>query len=146
MIYTLLAQIDNPIAKNLSPKTGSQGVQLFGSLLQSIIGILLTLGAIAFFFYFILGAIRWILSGGDKGQVENARNQITHAVVGLLILFALFAIITLIETVFDVCILFIDLGPLQVANPSVSNASCGFYPPIPGPGPAPGGGGSPLGN
>lgn len=126
MLSTFLAQIENPVAKNLSPKTGSQSVQLFGSLIQTIVGVLFAVGAITFFFMFLLGAIRWITSGGDKAAVEGARNQITHALIGLVILLAIFVIIKLIEEIFSVCILFIDVGVLKVGSPDVSNAFCGI--------------------
>lgn len=127
MIFELLTQIDNPIARNLSPKTSGQGIQLFGSLIQKIVGVLFFIGALFFFFQFLLGAIKWITSGGDKTQVEAARNQISHAAIGLLVLFAIFVIVKIIETVFSVCILFIDLGPLKVGSTDVSNVICGLH-------------------
>ena len=58
----------------------------------------LVIAAIVFFFILVMGGVRWITSGGDKGKTEAARNQITAALVGLVIVFAAWAIIQLIET------------------------------------------------
>lgn len=72
--------------------------------LNKFIGLAISLGfiiaAIVFFFMFISGGIRWITSAGDKGKVEAARGQITHAIIGLLLTFALYVILGLIEDFF----------------------------------------------
>lgn len=67
-----------------------------------IIKLLLTVAALAFFIWLILGGIRWITSGGDKTKTEEARNQITAALVGLVIVFAAWAIAQLINTFFGI--------------------------------------------
>jgi len=59
-----------------------------------------------------LGGIRWIMSQGNKGNVENARNQITNALIGLAIIFAAWAIMKLIETLFGVNIFNLTIKPL----------------------------------
>jgi len=66
---------------------------------------ILVIAAILFFFMLIIGGIRWILSGGDKAGTESARNQITAAIVGLIIVFAAWAIATLVGNIFGVNIL-----------------------------------------
>jgi hypothetical protein len=43
-----------------------------------------------------MGGIEWITSGGDKGKTESARNKITAAVIGLVILAASWAILGLV--------------------------------------------------
>lgn len=63
---------------------------------------IIVVAAIIFFFMLILGGIRWILSGGDKANTEAARNQITAALIGLIIIFAAWAIIQLVQGVFGV--------------------------------------------
>lgn len=61
--------------------------------------------AIVFFFILILGGLRWVMSEGDQKNVEAARNQITNALIGLAIVFAAFAIMKLIETIFGISLL-----------------------------------------
>src|SRR5258708_32950215 len=71
-----------------------------GGIISGAISLILVVAAILFFFMLVIGGIRWILSGGDKGQTEAARNQITAALVGLVIVFAAWAIVTLIGQLF----------------------------------------------
>lgn len=73
----------------------------------------LVIAAIVFFFILVIGGIKWIASGGDKAQTEGARNQITAALVGLVIVFAAWAIVALINTFFGVDI-------FQLTLPSVT--------------------------
>ncbi|MFZ5365836.1 MAG: hypothetical protein ACOZBZ_00905 [Patescibacteria group bacterium] len=73
---------------------------------------ILVIAALAFFFMLVIGGIRWIVSGGDKAGTEAARNQITAALVGLVIIFVAWAIILLIKTLFGVDI-------LQLTIPSI---------------------------
>lgn len=105
------AQITNPIVPKF---TGQQPVAQFSSIMATIIFVLLVGGVLIFVIYFLIGAIRWITSGGDKGQVESARNQVLHAVVGLIVLFSLFAILSLIQTLFKVDVLNIDVGRVKL--------------------------------
>jgi hypothetical protein len=53
----------------------------------------------------IWGGLRWVMSEGDEKAVTAARNQITNALIGLAIVFAAFAIMKLIETVFGIKLL-----------------------------------------
>ena len=54
------------------------------------------LGALLVFMYLIWGGIEWITSGGDKGKTESARNKITAAIVGLIVLASAWAILLLV--------------------------------------------------
>ena len=104
--------IKNPaLGSSLQDKTGSS---FFAAFLPKLVGIALLAGALIFFFVFLIGAIQWITSGGDKQALEGARARITNGLIGLVLLFAVFAIIGLIETFFDINILTIDIGPLII--------------------------------
>ncbi|MBI3385909.1 hypothetical protein HY031_02365, partial [Candidatus Gottesmanbacteria bacterium] len=58
--------------------------------------------------------IKWITSGGDKAGMEEARNKITHAIVGLIIVGAAWAIMTLVQNFLGVTIIG---GSLQFPQP-----------------------------
>ncbi len=60
--------------------------QSIGDFLVQMVDVFIIFGAIAVFFYFFLGGIEWLTSGGDKVKVETAQKKITGAVVGLAIL------------------------------------------------------------
>jgi hypothetical protein len=76
-----------------------------GQLISAGVGTLLIIAALLAFFYLILGGIQWITSGGDKAGMEAARNKITHAIVGLIIVGAAWAIMLLIQNFLGVSII-----------------------------------------
>jgi hypothetical protein len=86
------------------PKAADVGAPNIGisELIATIVKLLLSVAAIAFFIWLLLGGIKWITSGGDKAKTEEARNQITAALVGLVIVFAAWAIAQLINTLFGI--------------------------------------------
>lgn len=86
------------------------------SVISAIIVIVLVIAAIIFFFMLVLGGIKWITSGGDKAQTESARNQITAALIGLVIVFAAWAIVNLVSTFFGVNIFQLNIPNIQGVN------------------------------
>ena len=52
--------------------------------------------------YLLLGAMAWITSGGNKENVDKAREKIQSALIGLIILFFVLALVAVIENVFFV--------------------------------------------
>jgi hypothetical protein len=76
----------------------------------------------------IVGAIQWISSGGDKQGVETARGKVTSALIGLVILLAVFAILQLINTFFNVQILNLTIPTL---NGSSGGTGSGQIPCVP---------------
>ena len=74
----------------------------FPTIVSALIRFAIVIAAIIFFFMLVIGGIRWIASGGDKAQTEAARNQITAALIGLVIVFAAWAIVALINVFFKV--------------------------------------------
>lgn len=95
---------DSTISLTPAPDSGfaKLGTLTIPSLISGVIRLVVVVAAIIFFFVLVIGGIRWIASGGDKTQTENARNQITAALVGLVIVFAAWAILALIKVFFGV--------------------------------------------
>ena len=110
-MLTLLAQ-GNSI--NLTPPGFTAPVQniTITQIIAAAITLILIVAAVVFFFMLVIGGIRWITSGGDKGQTEAARNQITAALIGLVIIFAAWAIIQLLQALFGINL----LGQLSFGN------------------------------
>jgi len=53
--------------------------------------------------YFLLGAFKYLRSGGNKEEVEGARQMITHAIIGFIILMFAFLILQfLLSSLFEV--------------------------------------------
>lgn len=111
-MFNLLAVEDGKV--NLKPGGDFGTIQdlSIGTVINGLIRLILVVAAIIFFFILVIGGIRWIASGGDKAQTEAARNQITAALVGLVIVFAAWAIAQLINTFFGVDILDLDIPTL----------------------------------
>ncbi|EKE06403.1 MAG: hypothetical protein ACD_19C00014G0017 [uncultured bacterium] len=85
---------------------GNTAKQLsLGGMVSGFISLILILAGLAFFFILVVGGVKWILSGGDKAHTEGARNQITAALVGLVIVFSAWAIAGLIDSFFGINIL-----------------------------------------
>lgn len=68
-----------------------------GMLISAVVSAILVIAAVLAFLYLVLGGIQWITSGGDKAGMEAARNKITHAIVGLVIVAASYAIMILVS-------------------------------------------------
>lgn len=103
--------IRNPL---LPQPVDQTGVQFFQNALPAAVGLGFVIGAIIFFFMLVVGAIQWIFSGGDKQSLESAGGKLSNALVGILILFAAFAVINLIEIFFGITIMALDIGPLVI--------------------------------
>jgi hypothetical protein len=97
---------------NLEPDEGigsSLSGLTIGGIIAAALKLALVVAAVVFFFILVIGGIRWIMSGGDKAHTEAARSQITAALVGLVIVFAAWAITKLIGTFFGVEVLNLTL-------------------------------------
>lgn len=71
-----------------------------GTVVGNVVTIMLVFAVIVCLIFLILGGIRWIMSGGDKGKVDSARGTITSAIVGLVIAFLAFFILNVITLLF----------------------------------------------
>lgn len=81
----------NGITNITQPQTG------LGNLTAQILSIAMTIAALLVFLYLIWGAIGWITAGGDKGKIESARNRITTAVIGIIVLASVVAIFKVLQ-------------------------------------------------
>ncbi len=109
--------INNPVLNGMfqglvsSPTGGGTFLSL---VVPKLITMTLVVGSVIFFFMLTIGAIQWIASGGDKGAIESARGKITNALIGIIILFSVYAIIRFIEVFFGITLLTLDIGTLVI--------------------------------
>ncbi len=106
-----------PSEIQIEPGPGFEGLLniTLVSILQGAIRLVLILAAIVFFFVLVIGGIQWITSGGDKAGTETARKRITNALIGLAIVFAAWAIIALIQALFGVNILNLQIPSFKAS-------------------------------
>ena len=84
----------------------------FGKVVGNVITTLLIIAVIIAIFFLIWGGIKWILSGGDKAKVESARNTIIGGIVGLVLAFLAYFIVTLVAGLFGLNIASLTLPNL----------------------------------
>jgi len=86
-----------------------------GALVGAAVTFILILAVLIALFFLIYGGIRWITSGGDKSKVDSARQTITAAIIGLIIAFLAFFILSL-------ALSFFGLSLTNLKLPTIPNA------------------------
>lgn len=71
-------------------------------IVNAFIKLILMVAAIIAFVFLVIGGIKWVMSGGDKEAAATAQKTITSAILGLVIVFAAWAIMRLIEYFFGI--------------------------------------------
>jgi hypothetical protein len=66
-----------------------------GGIVGAAVTFILIIAVLIALFFLIWGGISWITSGGDKAKVESARGRIIASIVGLVIAFLAFFILSL---------------------------------------------------
>lgn len=98
------ARIKNPLLPGdlQSPDANTAAKVFQENIVGGVVGIFITFAVIFFVFQFLLGGIAWIMSEGDETKVKAARDKIQNALIGLVIVFSIYAIIKLIGYVFGI--------------------------------------------
>ena len=107
-----LAQAANFSLNATGPWSNLAAITIPG-LISAFVIIALVVAALIFFFMLIFGGIKYITSGGDKAKAESARGMITAALIGLVIVFAAWAIVQLVEAFFGVNVLNLNVPTAQ---------------------------------
>lgn len=107
-----LAQITNPALGELGSR---DEISFFQGLLSTLVTAALIIAGVVFFFMLLIGGISYITSSGDKTALEAAQGRIRNAFVGLIITFSAFAIVKLLEGIFTIKILTIDIAGLIIS-------------------------------
>jgi hypothetical protein len=98
-------------------------------LVGAAITLLLGGSGVVSFVYLLWGGIQWITSHGDKDGIDRARKKIVAALLGLSIVFSSYALLFVVQTMFGIQIIRLDLQYIENTNypeiPAVPAASCG---------------------
>lgn len=76
--------------------TGSQAP----AVIRNVITVAFVIAILLALFFLIRGGISWVTSGGDKGKVDAARQMIVAAIIGLIITFLAYFILSIVLGVF----------------------------------------------
>lgn len=82
------------IGKN-PPTTGTGALTMITDVVSAVIGFMTIAAGIWLIFQILVAGINWITSGGDKTKIEDARNRLTNALIGMVIIAAGWAILAL---------------------------------------------------
>lgn len=72
------------------------------NVLSAIISIFFIVGIIYFIWHIVFAGYHFIATEGDPKAYENAKNQITYSMVGIVVIFSIFGLIKFIGTVLGI--------------------------------------------
>ena len=98
--------IPTAYAATIDPASiGLPDIGTFGDLVSNIWELFLYGAGILLFFYFLLGGFKYLTAGGDDKAVQTAKKMLTNAITGILIIFATYWIVLIIQEVIGISIL-----------------------------------------
>lgn len=115
LIKPVHAAIFNPAIKN-GDKIATQPDKYVNNVIQSIITIFLIVGLFYFIWHFIMSAYHMISSQGDPEKWKAAQKSILHALIGIFLVFAIFAVLKFIGSVLNIQ----GLSNLKIGWPTLS--------------------------
>lgn len=72
----------------------------FNDVLSFVLKFFFVVAGLVALIYLLLGAMGWITSGGNKENVDKAREKIQAAIIGIILIFVVLAIVAVVENVF----------------------------------------------
>lgn len=69
----------------------------FGNLIARLMNVVMVFALLMVLLYLVWGAIEWITAGGEKGKIDAARNKMTNALIGIIILSGTLAIFKFVQ-------------------------------------------------
>lgn len=97
------AAIRNPAVPGGDTPTDSPGQ--FAITIATLWQTIIIVGGLAFILYFLWGGLQWIMAGGDKSKIEEARSKLTQGLIGLAILAASYVIIKFLQAAIGIDLL-----------------------------------------
>ena len=114
----LIAQTNVPL-EITPPAVGISASTGVGTIVSNVFTIIFIIAVLIVVFMLVIGAFQWIMSGGDKEAVGNARKRITHALIGLAILSLAWFIVTIVGGILGINVLNIT----KTSIPTLSNTT-----------------------
>jgi hypothetical protein len=100
LVTPVYAVICNPVLNNCVSSTNP--TQYTNSVLSAVVSLFFIVGIIYFFWHLIFAGYHLIGSDGDPKKFETAKNEITYSVLGLIVIFSIFAIMKFVGTVLGI--------------------------------------------
>ena len=98
-------RVENPLLSPNLQKPPEEAPATLGHILSTAITLALIGASVVFLFIIITGGISYMTAGGDKEKKVAASTRLTNGIIGLAIVFCLFAIAQLFTSLFGVDLL-----------------------------------------
>jgi hypothetical protein len=72
-------------------------IKCFEVIFRNILNIAVELAVVVLFIFLVIGGFKFITSGGDPKATESAKNTLTYAILGLVLLIGIWLILNFIE-------------------------------------------------
>jgi hypothetical protein len=101
----------NPInigetGRGFIPDLNEAGVgKVLEKVMSMVLGFFTILGGLMFIIFFVLGALSWLTGGGKSEQLKRAQEQLTNALIGLIIVVASYAVFYIVGQILGLNIL-----------------------------------------
>ena len=115
LIKPIYATITNPVLKDSTAITTDPN-NYVNTTIQAIITLFFIVAVIYFIWHFVMAAYQMIASQGDPDKWKKAQQSILYSLVGVLLVFSIFAILKFVGTVTGIP----GLQDLQLTWPSLS--------------------------
>jgi len=96
----VLAVICNPVLKNCVSSTNP--TQYTNNVLSAVISLFFIVGIIYFMWHIVFAGYHFIGTEGDPKKYETAKNELTYSVLGLIVIFSIFAILKFVGVVLGI--------------------------------------------
>jgi Type IV secretion system pilin len=113
IIKPVYAKITNPVL--VKQNIGDDPKAYINSALQTVISIFFIFGLIYFIYHFIISGYHMISSQGDPKKYEEAQHALLYSLLGIGIIFSVFAILKVVGTIFGIE----GLGQLEITWPTL---------------------------
>jgi Mn2+/Fe2+ NRAMP family transporter len=98
-------RVENPLLSPNLQKPPEEAPATLGHILSTALTLVLIGASVVFLFIIITGGISYMTAGGDKEKKVAASTRLTNGIIGLAIVFCLFAIAQLFSSLFGVDLL-----------------------------------------
>ncbi|QQG44408.1 MAG: hypothetical protein HYW86_00610 [Candidatus Roizmanbacteria bacterium] len=104
IIFLILLFVNIFLVSNVNAQTDVKvnlpfQIPTLGDLLTFIIRFFFAVAGLVALIYLLLGALAWITSGGNKENVDKAREKIQNAIIGVILIVLVLAIIWTLEQI-----------------------------------------------
>ncbi len=97
---------------------GVPNIYCLEAVFGNILSVVVTLAGIALFIMLTVGAVRFLVSGGEPKAVETARKTMTSALIGIVLIISSFLILKLLANFTGIDLLKFDIPDFTTPTPT----------------------------